>query len=111
MLVMAGVLLSVTVALAGASTLLHTHRRAAAAADLAALAGAGAQVSGADACSAAATVAAANGGTLRACAPEGPDVTVQVSFAVPGWVATFSRREVVARARAGPAEQVAVPGG
>jgi secretion/DNA translocation related TadE-like protein len=76
------------------------HRRAQAAADLAALAGAVALGRGEDACGAAAQVAASNGAAVRTCRIEGRDVVVEVGVSGPehrgfGW-------DPRGRARAGP---------
>ena len=97
---MAGLLLVVALAVGAAEGLVVAHRRAQAAADLAALAGASALARGEDRCAIAATVAAANGARLTACLPAGREVLVTVSVAGPrgpGGVA-----ELTARARAGP---------
>ena len=91
---LAGVLLLVGVALAEVTGLVVEHRRAQAAADLAALAAAGGD------CSAAAPVAEANGARLVACTPTGHDVVVEVSVAVDGWLGPDAT--LGARARAGP---------
>lgn len=91
---LAGVLLLVGVALAEVTGLVVEHRRAQAAADLAALAAAGGD------CGAAAPVAEANGARLVACTPTGPDVVVEVSVAVDGWLGPDAT--LAARARAGP---------
>lgn len=90
--------------LAGAMALLSAvaaSHRARAAADLAALAAAGARVDGGDArdpCAVASEVAERNGSALAACAVAGDDVTVTVRTPVswPGLGAAS------ARARAGP---------
>jgi secretion/DNA translocation related TadE-like protein len=68
--------------------LLAARQRAAAAADLGALAGAPAVLRGeVEACDAAALVVRANGGALRACAVDGEDVRVVVSVRPRGrWV-------------------------
>ena len=70
-LAMAGVLLVVALAVALAEGLVVGHRRAQAAADLAALAGAGAAARGEDPCDAARAVAVANGAALTACSAIG----------------------------------------
>lgn len=99
---MAGVLLFVMVGLAAAGGLVTAQRRAQAAADLAALAGA---TTGGDSCEEAGRVAAANGADLDRCLREGEVVSVAVS--VPGpvlqWASRWSQVEVTAEARAGPA--------
>lgn len=80
--------------------LLVEHRRASAAADLAALAAAGAIQAQRPACPAAAAVADGNRARLVACKTDGEQVSVEVSVLTPliGW-GTVS---VHARARAGP---------
>jgi secretion/DNA translocation related TadE-like protein len=83
--------------LAGA---LVAARRAAAAADLAALAGAEAWRRGADACGAAALVAARNHAALETCRVAVDDVLLTVRVDVPGVVGRAVR--VTAQARAGP---------
>lgn len=80
---LAGVVLLVGAVVVGVAAIMVAHRRAQSAADLAALAGAGAGQHGADACAAAATIAAANGGRLVACARSGDDVTVRVAVRAP----------------------------
>jgi secretion/DNA translocation related TadE-like protein len=77
------------------------RHRAAAAADLAALAGAGQVRVGVEpACSLARSVAAANGGVLRSCVVEGEQVVVSVAAAIVG--PTRWLPDPVRRARAGP---------
>ncbi len=66
---MAGLLLLLGVALAELGAVVVAHRRAQAAADLAALAGASTP---AESCAAAERVALANGARLASCTPEGP---------------------------------------
>lgn len=76
------------------------HRRAQAGADLAALAGAGAQRDGDAACRVAGGIAADNGSELTACTIEGAQVRVVVQVRVHG---LFGRVHLVrARALAGP---------
>ncbi|QIG44894.1 flp pilus-assembly TadE/G-like family protein [Nocardioides anomalus] len=96
-----GLLALVGGALGVVAAMVHAHRVAQSAADLAALAGAQALVRGADPCSAAATIATANGATLDTCATTAADVTVQVSVRGPHWLA--QRHDLSAQARAGPA--------
>jgi len=80
--------------------LLVAQRRAASAADLAALAGAGAVQRGAAGCAAAAAVAARNGAHLVGCRLDGQDVTVRVARAAR---LAFGRTVTVSSAaRAGP---------
>lgn len=76
------------------------HRRAQAGADLAALAGAGAQQRARDPCVAAAEVAAANDVELTACTPQGDDILVSVRAEGPEFLGHSF--EIVGRARAGP---------
>lgn len=96
-----GLLLLVGLAAAFVTATVAAHRRAQAAADLAALAGAGvASGVGADSCRAAADVAALNHARLTACTRDGADLVVEVAVDGPrmgghGWV-------LRGRARAGP---------
>jgi secretion/DNA translocation related TadE-like protein len=95
-----GVLVTVTLLVAVVGGVVADQRRVEAAADLAALAGAGAVQAGRDGCAAARETAGRNGGTLRSCALHGDVVTVEVgrnSQAVLGL-----RLALVGRARAGP---------
>lgn len=96
-----GVLLLVGCALGVVAAMVADHRRAAAAADLAALAGAAALQRGDDGCAAAEPLAAANGARLVDCAVEGSDVLVTVEVTGPRWLG--QRGDLVGRARAGPA--------
>jgi secretion/DNA translocation related TadE-like protein len=89
--------IGVASALAG---LLVADRKASAAADLAALAAAGAIQQGRDPCRAAGRVAAANGARLRACRVRGEDVSVE---AVREVTLLGHAVGVPGRARAGPA--------
>lgn len=93
----AGLLLFVGLALAGVGALVVDHRRAQAAADLAALAGA----ADAGGCGAAARIASDNDAELVDCARDGPDVVVRVSVTSHPWAGWSVA--VTARARAGPA--------
>ena len=94
---MAGVLMFVMTGLAAAGGLVTSQRRAQAAADLAALAGASHLD---EACASAGQVAFANGAALESCRLYGDVVTVTVSVAGPRvpWRAV----RVTAEARAGP---------
>jgi secretion/DNA translocation related TadE-like protein len=92
-----GVLLFVGLALARVSGLVLDHRRAQAAADLAALAGA----APAGGCSAAADIAIANGARLTSCSRDGPDLVVTVAVASQVWPGHSV--VLTASARAGPA--------
>lgn len=98
---MAGLLLFVGVGLASAAALVVDHRRAQSAADLAALAGAGALGEGADGCAAAGVVADRNGAAVVKCAQSGR--TVQVEVLVDGPVLLGRSTSLDASARAGPA--------
>jgi secretion/DNA translocation related TadE-like protein len=100
---MAGVLMFVMVGLAGAGGLVTAQRRAQAAADLTALAGAAALAAAggpSDACAAADRVAGRNAAVLDACTPVGRAVRDTVSVAGPDvpWRVVW----VSAEARAGP---------
>ncbi len=95
---MAGLLVFLGGALAGVTALVVDHRRAQAAADLAALAGAGAPT---DACGAAARIAASNGALLIGCTQWGADLVVTVTVTSAAWPRHDLR--VSAQARAGPA--------
>lgn len=80
--------------------LVTAHRQAQSAADLAALAGAGALVRGDDACLAAHRVAQRNRASLTACRVSGTDVVVGVHVRTRGLAGRA--HELEARARAGP---------
>jgi secretion/DNA translocation related TadE-like protein len=95
---MAGLLMFVMTGLAAAGGLVTAQRRAQAAADLAALAGASTPD---DACARAGEVAAANAAALEACRLDGDEVTVEVSVAGPR--VPWRDVRVTAEARAGPA--------
>ncbi len=99
-LALTGVLVLVGAALGVAGAMVHAHRVAQSAADLAALAGAQARGRGGDACAAAGTVAAANGARVDSCAVEGLDVRLQVTVAGPHWLG--QHHDLSAQARAGP---------
>lgn len=100
-----GIVLAVTIALMVAAVLssgVSARRRAAVAADLAAVAAAGRLAEGSEAaCATAEKIAAANGGAVRHCVVHGLDVEVQVRVGVTGpgaaWLPDQDRR-----ARAGP---------
>jgi len=98
---MIGVLASVAVLGVAVAGLVVGQRRADAAADLAALAGAAAHQRGDAACAAAGRIAAANLTEVVECAVTGEDVTVAVVARVDS---LFERTwELSGRARAGPA--------
>lgn len=98
---LASVVMVVGVALAGATGLVVAHRRAQAAADLAALGAAEWLRRGPEPCGVAAEVAERNGARLRACVVRAGDVHVSVGVAAPGAVPWPV--ELTGRARAGPA--------
>ena len=95
-----GVVLLLGLAGAFLTTTGAAHRRAQAAADLAALAGAGAHQHGGDACAASALVADHNGADSTTCHLEGDDVVVEVSLSGPEFLG--HSWELFGRARAGP---------
>ncbi|KAB2807000.1 flp pilus-assembly TadE/G-like family protein [Pimelobacter simplex] len=97
---MAGVLLLVGAATGVVGAIVVDHRRAQAAADLAALAAAAHPDPGRDPCTTAARVATANGATLRSCRRDGPDVVVTVVVQGPRWLG--QEGDLTASARAGP---------
>ena len=97
---MAGVLMFVLIGLSAAAGLVTAQRRAQAAADLAALAGATAVPRGADGCAEASRVSMANGAALAACSVVAREVWVQVTVPGPSWPGR--RVRVSAEARAGP---------
>ena len=96
-----GVLVLVGAALGVVTAMVHAHRVAQSAADLAALAGAEARARGRDPCAAAAGVADANRARLDGCDVVGFDVRVQVTVAGPRWLG--QTHDLSAQARAGPA--------
>jgi secretion/DNA translocation related TadE-like protein len=95
-----GVLAFATVLLSALGGVVADQRRVASAADLAALAGAGALQDGADPCAAARSSAARNGASLDSCRVDDQVVTVRVLRAA-GHV-LGRRLEVSSRSRAGP---------
>lgn len=97
-----GLLTTVALVAAAVAALFVGQRRAAAAADLAALAGASALQRGGSGCDAAGGIAQANHARLVSCETAGDVLTVRVSVAVP----TLFRSDfqVRARARAGPVQ-------
>lgn len=94
------VLLLVGAALGAVAALVVAHRSAQSAADLAALAAAGALARGAEACGAADAVADANGGRLTGCTLAGREARVTVLVPGPRWLGLAADPE--AEARAGP---------
>lgn len=95
-----GVVLTVAWVSAGAVGVAATQHRAAAAADLSALAGAAAWQDGRDPCAAADALAAANGGRLVSCRQDGGVVLVEVAAQSP--LLLGQRWTSVRTARAGP---------
>jgi secretion/DNA translocation related TadE-like protein len=96
-----GVLVLVGAALGVVAAMVHAHRAAQSAADLAALAGAHALATGEDGCAAATTVAVANGAVLELCAVGALDLRVMVTVTGPRWLG--QTHDLSAEARAGPA--------
>lgn len=94
-------LLVVGAALGVVAALVHDHRTAQAAADLASLAGAAAVAEGTDGCGAAQLIAGENGGSLTQCRVTGRDVWVEVTVTGPRWLGQDG--DLVGRSRAGPA--------
>lgn len=99
-LVLIGALTSATLAAVLLGGLVLGQRRAAAAADLAALAGAAAVQQGQPGCTAAGLVAAANGTRLTSCSEQGE--TVLVAVVADAGSVLGSEVRVPGRARAGP---------
>ncbi|GAB4008523.1 Rv3654c family TadE-like protein [Nocardioides ultimimeridianus] len=95
-----GVLLLLGAALGVVGAMVAAHRRAQAAADLAALGAARVLQAGGDACGRAAGLATANGAVLTACTVEGPDVRVEVTAEGPRWLGQTA--DLAAQSRAGP---------
>ncbi len=100
---LAGLLCIVCLAVAGAIGVVAAHRRAQAAADLAALAAATALQRGEDPCREAASIAEANGGLLTGCTPH-DDLSVLVVVTVRGPTLAGQQALLRATARAGPEE-------
>ncbi len=97
----AGLLLLVGAALGVVAAMVHAHRVAQSAADLAALAGARALALGRDGCVGAADVASANGVRMTSCRVAGRVVAVTVEAPGPRWLGQSA--DLLAEARAGPA--------
>ncbi len=94
-------LLVVVIAVLQVGSAVSGRHRAQSAADLAALAAAGALDRGVpDACATADTIAERMGGAVTSCAVEDWDVVVEVSITLP--LGRFGVRDAVASARAGP---------
>ncbi len=94
------VLLLVGTALAVVAGMFRAHRVAESAADLAALAAAGALARGEDACATGARIAARNDAVLVDCRTAGWEVWVAVTVPGPRWLGHGA--DLAARARAGP---------
>jgi secretion/DNA translocation related TadE-like protein len=99
-LAVVGVLVLVGGALGVVAAMVHAHRVAQSAADLAALAGAEAAARGRDPCTAAAALAGANDARLDSCVVDGLEVRLQVTVTGPRWLG--QRHDLSAQARAGP---------
>jgi len=95
-----GVLVLVGAALGVVGAMVVAHRTAQSAADLAALAGAGAIADGVDPCAAASGSAQANGARLEGCTTSSREVTVTVTVPGPRWLG--QPHDLTAQARAGP---------
>lgn len=102
-----GLLLVVALVGTGLGRLLVDQRRVSAAADLAALAAAGAVQRGQEPCAEAVVVAGRNGSTLKSCAVSGEHVVVRAALRSPAFEGllglTGRSVSVEADARAGPA--------
>ena len=98
-----GVLLLLGAALGVAAAMVTAHRSAQSAADLAALAAAGALGEGmpGGSCAAAESVAAANGARMTGCQVDGRSTLVRVVVTGPHWLG--QEADLEASARAGPA--------
>lgn len=97
----AAVLLVLGVAFAAVVALIHQHRVAQAAADLAALAGARADADGGNGCAQALAIAQANRARLSSCSAVDGDVRIRVLVSPPSWPPGLP--DLSAQARAGPA--------
>lgn len=95
------VLLLLGGALGVVAAMVHAHRAAQSAADLAALSAATALAQGRDPCAAGATTAAANDARITGCAVAGLEATVRVEVTGPHWLGQTA--DLSAEARAGPA--------
>ncbi|MEP9362562.1 Rv3654c family TadE-like protein [Nocardioides sp. CN2-186] len=96
-----GLVLLLGAALGVVTAMVHAHRSAQSAADLAALAVADAVGSGSDPCAVGAAVAAANEARLVTCAVDGREARVTVQVEGPHWLGQVA--DLAAEARAGPA--------
>ncbi|WP_028659793.1 Rv3654c family TadE-like protein [Nocardioides insulae] len=95
-----GLLLVLGAALGVVAAMFVGHRTAQAAADLSALAAAGAVGRGEDPCGVAAEVAGRNRGDLTTCEVSGLEVVVTVTVPGPGWLGQTG--DLQGQARAGP---------
>ncbi|MDF1603631.1 Rv3654c family TadE-like protein [Nocardioides sp. YIM 152315] len=95
-----GVLVLLAAALGVVAALIHAHRQAQGAADLAALAAARAIAQGADGCGEGGRIATANGARLLSCEVSGREVRLRVEVAGPRWLGQTA--DLGAEARAGP---------
>ena len=93
-------LIFVGAALGVVAALVRVHRTAAAAADLAALAGAQALARGADGCTTAQAIAQLNAATVTSCQVDERDVVIIVTARGPRWLGQTA--DLTAEARAGP---------
>ena len=98
-LALVGALVVLAAVAAGLTAVVVAHRRAQAAADLAALAAAGQLQSRGDACAAATVIARRNGAELGGCSIDGSTAAVTVTLRLPP---VLSGRDLRASARAGP---------
>lgn len=96
-----GVLVLLGAALGVMSAMVVAHRRAQAAADLAALGAARVLQSGGDACAQATRLAAANGAGVASCSVQGATVLLTVTVSGPRWLGQTA--DLAAESRAGPA--------
>jgi secretion/DNA translocation related TadE-like protein len=94
------VLLLLGAALGVVAALVHAHRVAQSAADLAALSAASAIGRGQDPCAVGSSTASANGALVTSCAVAGREVTLRVRVDGPHWLGQAADLE--AEARAGP---------
>lgn len=101
-LAVSGLVVAVAYAVLLLASVQATRQRAEAAADLAALAGAQAGARGSDPCSAAQSVAAADGAELETCEVLGEVVAVTAAARLPPALSSFGGGLVRSGARAGP---------
>ena len=94
----AGLLLLLGAALGVVQAMVVAHRTAQSAADLAALAGAEAELRGESGCEVAAAVAGANGATLTGCDAGMGDLWVEVLVPGPHWLGQSADLAAIARA-------------